>query len=160
MVAILLRPERAEILPRCPIFMMTSSNRNISALLAICATQKPVTRIFDVFFDLHPNKRLSKQWRGWWFETQSCSLWRHCNVCFCFLHRLPKVLDPGFRTRTAQTHNPDQSATVLRLRTFLMYVIDIIHTYRHMYIWYIALQFWFAIDLKWTTYAVSQLSGN
>ena len=21
------------------------------------------------FFDLHPNKRLSKQWRGWWFET-------------------------------------------------------------------------------------------
>ena len=43
-----------------------------SALLAICAgnspvpgefpTQRPVTRSFDVFFDLHPNKRLSKQW--------------------------------------------------------------------------------------------------
>ena len=27
-----------------------------------------------------PNKRLSKQWRGWWFETPSCSLWRHCNA--------------------------------------------------------------------------------
>ena len=26
------------------------------------------------------NKRLSKQSRGWWFETPSCSLWRHCNV--------------------------------------------------------------------------------
>ena len=48
-----------------------------SALLAICAgnspvsgefpTQRPVTRSFDVFFDLHPNKRLSKQWWGWWF---------------------------------------------------------------------------------------------
>ena len=26
------------------------------------------------------NKRLSKQWRGWWFETPSCPLWCHCNV--------------------------------------------------------------------------------
>ena len=25
------------------------------------------------------NKRLSKQSGGWWFETPSCSLWRHCN---------------------------------------------------------------------------------
>ena len=25
------------------------------------------------------NKRLSKQSRGWWFETPSCSLWRHSN---------------------------------------------------------------------------------
>ena len=60
-----------------------------SALLAICAgnspvpgefpTQRPVTRSFDVFFDLRPNKRLSKQTWGWWFETLSCSLWRHCN---------------------------------------------------------------------------------
>ena len=41
-----------------------------SALLALCAgnspvtgefsTQRPVTRSFDVFFDLHLNKRLSK----------------------------------------------------------------------------------------------------
>ena len=28
-------------------------------------TQGPVTRSFDVFFDLRLNKRLSKQWRGW-----------------------------------------------------------------------------------------------
>ena len=61
-----------------------------SALLAICAgnspvpgefpAQKPVTRSFDVFFDLRLNKRLSKQMWGWWFETLSCPLWRHCNV--------------------------------------------------------------------------------
>ena len=61
-----------------------------SALLAISVgnspvpgelpTQRPVTRGFDVFFDLRPNKRLSKQTWGWWFETLSCSLWRHCNV--------------------------------------------------------------------------------
>ena len=60
-----------------------------SALLAFCVgkspvpgkfpSQRPVTRSFDVFFDLRLNKRLSKQSRGWWFETQSRSLWRHCN---------------------------------------------------------------------------------
>ena len=61
-----------------------------SALLAICAgnspvssefpTQRPVTRSFDVFFDLCRNKRLSKQSLGWWLETPSRSLWRHRNV--------------------------------------------------------------------------------
>ena len=60
-----------------------------SALLAICAgnspvpgdfpTQRPVTRSFDVFFDLRLNKRLSKQSWGLWFETLSRPLWRHRN---------------------------------------------------------------------------------
>ena len=63
-----------------------------SALLAICAgnspvagefpAQRPVTRSFDVFFDRRLNKRLSKQSWGWWFETLSRPLWRHCNVWF------------------------------------------------------------------------------
>ena len=62
----------------------------LSALLTLCAgnspvtgvllSQRPVTRRFDVFFDLCLNKRLSKQWWCWWFETPACSLWRHCNV--------------------------------------------------------------------------------
>ena len=39
----------------------------------------PVTRSFNVFFDLRLNKCLSKQSWGWWLETPSCSLWRHCN---------------------------------------------------------------------------------
>ena len=38
-----------------------------------------MTRKFDVFFDLRPKKRLSKQLWGWWFETPSCQLWRHSN---------------------------------------------------------------------------------
>ena len=81
-----------------------------SALLALCAgnspvpgefpSQRPVTRSFDVFFDLRLNKRLSTQSWGWWFETQSRSLWRHCNVLksyiygsqtwssMCWLHKL------------------------------------------------------------------------
>ena len=60
-----------------------------SALLAICAgnspvpgeyrAQRPVTLSFGVFFDLRLNKRLSKQSRGWWFETLSRPLWRHRN---------------------------------------------------------------------------------
>ena len=61
-----------------------------SALLAICAgnsrvpgefpAQRPVTRSFDVFFDLRLKTRLSKQSWGWWFETLSCLSWRHCNA--------------------------------------------------------------------------------
>ena len=61
-----------------------------SALLAMCAgnspvpgefpTQRPVTRSFDVYFDLRPDNRLSKQSWGWWFETLSHSLWRRRNV--------------------------------------------------------------------------------
>ena len=60
-----------------------------SALLAICAgnspvtcelsTQRPVTQSFGVFFDLRLNKRLRKQWWGWWFETPPRQLWCHCN---------------------------------------------------------------------------------
>ena len=41
--------------------------------------QRLVTRSFDVFFDLRPNKRLSKQSLGWWSEAPSHPLWRHCN---------------------------------------------------------------------------------
>ena len=64
--------------------------KTLSALLAICAgnspvtgefpTQRPVTRGSDVFFDLLLNERLSKQSWGWWFETPWRSLWRHCNA--------------------------------------------------------------------------------
>ena len=39
----------------------------------------PVTRSFDVFFDLRLNKRFSKQSWGWWFETLSHPLWCHSN---------------------------------------------------------------------------------
>ena len=67
-----------------------------SALLAICAgnspvsgefpAQRPVTRSFDVFFDVRLIKRLSKHSRGWWFETLSYPLWRHRNVIKPFSH--------------------------------------------------------------------------
>ena len=44
--------------------------------------QRPVTRSFDVFFDLRLNKRLSKQSWGWWFEMLSNPLWRHSNEIY------------------------------------------------------------------------------
>ena len=62
---------------------MTSSNRNISALLALCAgnspvagefpfpSQRPVSRSFDVFFDL----RLKKN--GWVNNRDAGGLRRH-----------------------------------------------------------------------------------
>ena len=68
------------------------------ALLAICAgnspvpgDQRPVTRRFDVFFDLRLNKRLSKQSWGWWFETPSRPVWHHCSGTwsyhiYCYRH--------------------------------------------------------------------------
>ena len=59
------------------------------ALLALCAgnspvtgefpAQRPLTRSFNVFFDLRLNKRLSKHLWGLWVETPSRSLWLHCN---------------------------------------------------------------------------------
>ena len=77
------------------------------ALLSLCAenspvtgefpAQRPVTRSFDVFFDLRLIKWLSKQLQswGWWFEAPSGLLWHHCNdetalfenwfTCFCLV---------------------------------------------------------------------------
>ena len=76
-----------------------------SVLLAICGgnspvpgefpAQRPVTRSFDVFFDLRCNKQLSKQSWGWWYETLSCPLWRHSNEGSVSL-QFGKVLITGF----------------------------------------------------------------
>ena len=72
------------------LLMMKSSNGNIFRVTGhLCEeftdprwipAQRPVTRSFDVFFELRLNKRLSKQSWGWWFETLPPPLWRHCNV--------------------------------------------------------------------------------
>ena len=43
----------------------------------ICEGNPPV---IGEFFDRHLNRRFNKQSRRWWFETPSCSLWRHCDV--------------------------------------------------------------------------------
>ena len=75
--------------PQGTLTMMTSSNGNIFRVTGHLAgnspvtgefpAQRPVTRSFDVFFRLRLNKRLTKQWWGWWFLTPSRPLWRHWN---------------------------------------------------------------------------------
>ena len=84
-----------------------------SALLALCAENSPVTgefpaqrRVtlsFDVFFDLHLNKRLSKKTWGWWFETPSRSLWHHYNVFHTQNNELINHHNVGLHTLTIFT---------------------------------------------------------
>ena len=57
--------------------MMTSSNRNIFRVTGpLCGCGEFTGQRWIP----HINKRLSKQSWGWWFETPSLPLWRHCNV--------------------------------------------------------------------------------
>ena len=59
-------------------------------------SQRPVTRSFYTFFDLHLNKRLNKQSRLQWTETPLRSLWRHCNIESCLLRAIgPYVCSIG-----------------------------------------------------------------
>ena len=73
--------------------MMTSSNGNIFHVTgSLCGEfighrWIPCTEDSDTelwcFLCSAPwmKERLSKQSRGWWFETPTCSLWCHCNDC-------------------------------------------------------------------------------
>ena len=71
--------------------MMTSSNGNIFSVAGhLCGeftghrwiprTKASDEELWCFLWSAH-SKWLSKQWRGWWFETSSPSLWRHCNGC-------------------------------------------------------------------------------
>ena len=97
------------------------------ALLALCVgnspvngdfpSQRPVTRSFDVF-DLRMSKRLSKQSRHRWFETPSCSLWRH--------HKVLPVCCNGTGTIFPSCHwsNPER----------FQYINWITHTFNRMHV--------------------------
>ena len=71
------------------LYMMTTSNGNIFRVAGTLwgestgdrwiPSHRPVWWSVDVFFDVRLNKQLSRQLIRWWFETQSRSLWRHCN---------------------------------------------------------------------------------
>ena len=84
------------------ISMMAYSMEIFSPSLAFCAgnspvtgefpAQRPVTRSFDVFFDLRLRQQLTKQWARRWFETPSCSLWRHCNAFSVSQYRIIDLL--------------------------------------------------------------------
>ena len=80
--------------------MMTSSRETFSALLAICAGNSPwpvnsphkgqwggalMFSLICVWINGWVNNR------GWWFETPSCSLWRHGNATSRIRHSGVKV---------------------------------------------------------------------
>ena len=72
--------------------MMMSSNGNILCVSGPLWGEStsgrwiPLTKASDAelwcFWDLHLNKRLSKQSRRRWFEMPLHSLWHHCNALF------------------------------------------------------------------------------
>ena len=87
----------------CSISSWRHQMETFSASLALCAgnsplpgeflSQRPVTRSFDVFFDLCLHKRLSKQSWSCWFATPSWTIWRHGNGFKDFL-RAQNVYHP------------------------------------------------------------------
>ena len=54
--------------------------RILSCFIMLDLPHKGQWRGADVFLDLRLDKRLSKQSRRRWFETQSHWLWRHCDA--------------------------------------------------------------------------------
>ena len=114
------------------------------ALLALCEgnlsvtggfpSQSPVTRIFDVFFDLRLIKRFMKQSRRRWFETPSRSLWRHCSVtillCGCkklrrsedspiWISHAGKISSASYEIHTKFTGSPYD------IRTMYFYLVQL-----------------------------------
>ena len=116
-------------------------------------TQRPVTRSFDVLFDLRLTKRLSKQPWGWWFETPSWSLWRQCNVVTSSLkHDSPTS---HLSTQGCFRFAPNQWETVLPcnnvshwlgagLESALpLHVVDIYYRERNSLLWRLDINSWF-----------------
>ena len=109
-----------------------------SALLAICAgnspvpgefpTQRPVTRSFGVYFDLRPNKRLSKQSWGWWFETPSRPFWRHRNeIQICLYARQRSIYLHKVLSYMILCLNPNVWSNSRRYRQLLILIMSSLH---------------------------------
>ena len=120
---------------------MTSSNGNISSVTGhLCGefTGKrwiPRTNASDAelcyLFDLPLNKMLSKQSWDWWFETPSCSLWRHCNDIAVFLWNVTiwrSTLFQALRYKnsleTSEQHASTSSFVLLQLHYIYEYNME------------------------------------
>ena len=154
------RPPPGSLIP-----MVTSSNWNIFRVTGLLCGEftghhtKPVTGSFDAFFKLRLNKRLNEQSWGWWFETPSHSLWRHCNASRTCVHIWNKYrimyelewrtvyaltrwllwcLFPELRSNEANKHrnNTRMSAWTARhdstnILIFISYITQRIHKWRY-----------------------------
>ena len=86
----------------------------------IPSTEASDTELY-VFFYLRLNKRLSKQSWGWWFETTSRPLWRHCNtVKFSLLiqtlWKIGYIVIPGYgianELRMGRQHSSNVASSI------------------------------------------------
>ena len=117
-----------------------------SVLLALCAgnspvtgeffSQRRVTQSFEVFFDLRPNKRLSKQSRRRWFETPWHSLWCHSNE--------KRLSDDWIRQPLVRSQHillamvEEHCCLEHELETFVRLI------YFHLYVWWLKIILWFS----------------
>ena len=103
--------------------------------------QRPVTRIFDLSFDLRLNKRLSKQPWDWWFETHRTHSDVTVMTCYLFSYwQIPRsaIYNSFFQWRRLnsavhrkQTHNwyPLKYAHIFRvfiLLYFYQFFVDLL----------------------------------
>ena len=140
------------------ISMMTSSNGNIFRVTGhMCGEftghrwihrTKTSDAEHDVFFDLRQNKRLVKQSWGWWFETLSRPLRRHCNATellfilnryvslyaplSCDMHCIERIILYIYHYGLNTTHTITQ--TSLDLRPITIWFVSFITTSINAYI--------------------------
>ena len=87
-------------------------------------SQRPVTRSFDVFFNLRLNTRLNKTSWGWWLEAPVRLLCHHCNEPSPFPSA---AYDNGAAYQRAQhwsqfIHVGKSSCTESRMRSTMIYL--------------------------------------
>ena len=126
--------------PRYSPFMRgISCHRWIHPVTGGFPSQMPVTRSFDVINYLRLNKRLNKRSRHRWFETQTRSLWRHCNDT--------RNNWNGIEINYENCVRP----YLLTCNEILGYVIAMNMTYKHIPIypfWWILKTSWFVLNGK------------
>ena len=123
----------------------------VSTLMAICAgnspvagefpIQRPVTRSFDVFFHLCLNKRLSKQSRGWWFETPSHPLWRRFNEpMICHVQSISGHSIPELRILDLVIYKKTSPALIDTIVCPLFDIMFVQRYWREILLWYMCLK--------------------
>ena len=120
-------------------YMMTSPNGNIFRVTGhLCGeftgpgefpSQRPVTRTFDVYFDL----RLNKQSWGSWFETLSSPLWRHSNVMGCTLSSVERPRNIELCLRGFSISH-DLNYLCLQIYTVWFLSLLNLYTYRYLHL--------------------------
>ena len=122
------------------VYMMTSSNGYIFRVTGpLCGEFTghrwiPLTKASDTelwcFFEVCLNKRLSKQSRRRWFETPSCSLWRHCSDILArplkrTCRHIDEIIVNGY-VRSFDNYRAASDGNIVKMATYSFYFC-----YRH-----------------------------